>query len=85
MEDPGVLRGFDWEGADDVTALTEEDLRDLLEALLEEERTVSYRREVLRGRIELIRAELVGRGGAPLSPEDLASVLLGDPLDRGHR
>ncbi len=85
MEDPGVLRGFDWEGADDVTALTEEDLRELLEALLEEERAVSYRREVLRGRIDLIRAELVGRGGAPLSPEDLASVLLGDPLDEGHR
>ncbi|MBA2533449.1 MAG: hypothetical protein H0V21_00395 [Rubrobacter sp.] len=85
MEDPGVLRGFDWEGADDVTALTEKDLRELLEVLLEEERAVSYRREVLGGRIDLMLAELVGRGGAPLSPEDLASVLLGDPLDEGHR
>lgn len=83
MEDPGVLRGFDWEGADDITALSEEDLRGRLEALLEEERAVSYRREVLRGRIDLIRAKLVGR--AALSPEDLARALLGDSPGRGNR
>ncbi|MBA2713406.1 MAG: hypothetical protein H0U55_07630 [Rubrobacteraceae bacterium] len=85
MEDPGVLRGFDWDGADDITALSEEDLRGRLEALQEEESAVSYRREVLRGRIDLIRAELVGRGGATLSPEDLARVLLGDPPGEGTR
>jgi len=89
MKDLRELRGFDWEGADDITALSEEDLRGRLDALLEEERAVSYRREVLRGRIDLIRAELAGLGGAALprelSPEDLASVLLGDPLDEDHR
>jgi hypothetical protein len=78
MEDRGELRGFDWEGADDITALSDEDLRGLLGALIEEERAASCRLELLRGRIGLIRAERVGRGVAALSPEDLARVLLDD-------
>ena len=78
MEDSGVLRGFDWEEAEDITALSEGDLREILEALREEERTVSYRRRILQGRIDLIRAELAGRGVAALAPEDLARVLLGE-------
>jgi hypothetical protein len=78
MEDRGEPRRFDWEGADDITALSDEDLRGLLGALIEEERAASYRLELLRGRIGLIRAERVGRGVAALSPEDLARVLLGD-------
>ena len=45
--------------------------------MAEEERAVSYRRRVLQGRIELIRAGLVHRGGVALSPEELARVLLG--------
>ena len=69
--------GFDWEGAEDLTALTGEELRGRLEELIEEERSISYRRTVLQGRIDLIRAELVGRGEAALSPEALARVLLG--------
>src|SRR5215210_8268766 len=40
MEDPRELGGFDWEGADDITALSEEDLRGRLEALTKEERAV---------------------------------------------
>jgi hypothetical protein len=84
MEDSGALRGFDWEEAEDITVLSEEDLRELLRALTEEEKAVSYRRRILQGRIDLIRAELVGRGVAALAPEDLARVLLGDlPEDRG--
>ena len=84
MEDSGALRGFDWEEAEDITMLSEEDLRVLLRALTEEEKAVSYRRRILQGRIDLIRAELVGRGVAALAPEDLARVLLGDlPEDRG--
>jgi hypothetical protein len=39
---------------------------------------VSYRRRVLQGRIDLMRAELLDRGVAALSPEDLARVLLGE-------
>ena len=83
MEDSGVLRGFDWEEAEDITVLSEDELRERLQALSREEWAVSYRRRVLQGRIDLIRAELAGRGRSPavptLAPEDLARVLLGNP------
>ncbi len=73
----GEEQRYDWEGEPDLTDLSEEALRRSLKALSDEEREVSYRRRVLQGRIDLIRAELVRRGGVALSPEDLASVLLG--------
>ena len=81
MEDSGVLRGYDWEEAEDITVLSGDELRERLQALIGEERAVSYRRRVLQGRIDLIRAELAGRGQGlpPLAPEDLAGVLLGNP------
>jgi hypothetical protein len=76
MSDRGELRGgFDWEGAEDITALSEAELR---EGLVEEERAVSYRRRILHGRIDLIRAELVRRGATTRSAEELVRVLLGD-------
>ena len=80
MGDRGVQAGggFDWEEAEDLTALSEEELRGRLEGLVEEERSISYRRRVLQGRIDLIRAMLVGRGAAALGPEALARVLLGE-------
>ena len=80
MEDSGVLRGFEWEEAEDITALSKEALRERLRDLTQEEKAVSYRRRMLQGRIDLIRAELVGRGVAALAPEDLARVLLGESL-----
>ena len=76
MSEHQIAGGFDWEGAEDFTALCEEELKGRLGVLVEEERAVSYRLEVLRGRIGLIRAELVGRGAAALSPEELVRVLL---------
>ena len=89
MGDRGVPRGggFDWEGAEDLTALTEDELRGRLEELVEEERSISYRRRVLQGRIDLIRAELVGRGAAALEPETMARVMLGRSpgKERGRR
>ena len=80
MDDVGVPRGgdFDWEGAEDLTSVPERDLRERLEALGEEERALAYRRHVLQGRMDLMRAELVRRGSAALPPEELARVLLGD-------
>ncbi len=66
------------EGLPDLTSAPEEELRSLLRGLVEEERRVSYRRRILQGRIDLIRAELVRRGDAVLSPEELAKVLMGD-------
>src|SRR5919202_4850267 len=81
MDELGLDGGFDWEDAEDITALSEEDLRGALKALCDEERRVSYRRRVLKGRLDLIRAELLGRGSLVPSPEELARVLLGDTPD----
>lgn len=69
--------GPDWEGALDLTTPSEDELRENLEEIVEEERAVSYRRRVLHGKIDLIRAELARRGGLSLSPEELARVLMG--------
>ena len=71
---------FDREGAEDLTALSEGELRARLEAL-EEERAVSYRRGILRGSMDVIRAELVCRDAVALSPEELARVLLREPVE----
>ena len=76
MSDRG--ENFDWEGAEDITALSEAELRERLEGRVEEERGVSYRRRVLHGRIDLIRAELVRRGAITRSSEELVRVLMGD-------
>ena len=70
--------GFDWDSAEDLTGLPEPELRGLLARVVEEERLAAYRRDVLRGRANLIRAELAGRGVAGLSSEELARVLLGE-------
>jgi hypothetical protein len=43
-----------------------------------EERTVSYRRGILRGRMDVIRAGLVRSGAVALAPEELVHVLLGE-------
>jgi hypothetical protein len=72
------MRDLDWEEAPDLTGISEDELRRWLELLSEEEREISYRRRVLQGRIDLIRAEIVRRGGVALSPEELARVLLGN-------
>jgi hypothetical protein len=76
MSDRGET--FDWEGAEDITALSDAELKERLEGLVEEERAVRYRRRVLHGRIDLIRAELVRRGATTRSPEELVRVLMGD-------
>ena len=72
---------FDWEAAEDITALSEGELRARLEELTQEERAVSYRRGILQGRIEVIRAQLVRRGAVALCPEELVRAL----LDEGGR
>ena len=78
MSDRGETGGFNWEGAEDITALSEDELRERLETLVEEERAVSYRRRILHGRIDLIRAELVQRGAIVHSPEELVRALMGE-------
>jgi anti-sigma-K factor RsiG len=73
----GETGGFYWEGAEDLTSLSEE-LKERLASPWWRSRTASYRRQVLLGRIDLMRAELVRRGSAALSPEKLVFMLMGE-------
>jgi hypothetical protein len=66
------------EALPDLTTLSDVDLRDLIRRLLEEERDISYRRRILHGKIDILRAELVTRlhsqverGESPLAEVDL--------------
>ncbi|MGH3086940.1 MAG: hypothetical protein ACRDSJ_06425 [Rubrobacteraceae bacterium] len=78
FEEGAGVEGFGWDESEDLTDLSVEELRRHLEDFVERERKVSYQRRVLQGRIDLIRAELVRRGGVSLSPEELARVLMGE-------
>ncbi len=66
------------EALPDLTTLKDDDLRDLIRRLVEEENEVSYRRRLLHGKIDILRAELVarlqkqvGEGKSALSDVDL--------------
>ena len=45
----------------DLGSLEDKELKGLIEKLTEEEQEVSYRRRVLHGKIDILRAELVNR------------------------
>jgi hypothetical protein len=45
----------------DVSSMSDDELKELIDSLTEEEREVSYRRRLLHGKIDLMRAELVNR------------------------
>jgi hypothetical protein len=45
----------------DLAALTDDDLKRLIDELTKEELEVSYRRRILHGKIDLLRAELQAR------------------------
>jgi hypothetical protein len=45
----------------DLGALTNQELKALIQELTEEEQDVSYRRRILHGKIDILRAELVNR------------------------
>jgi len=71
----------------DVGSMSNQELKDLIAELTEEERQVSYRRRLLHGRIDILRAELVNRlrarrdaGDALITGDDvqgLTDILLG--------
>ena len=71
----------------DIGSMDDQELKDLIAELTEEERHVSYRRRVLHGKIDILRAELVNRlkvkreeGDAALTGADvqqLTDILLG--------
>jgi len=45
----------------DLGALSDQELKDLIQQLTEEEQEVSYQRRILHGKIDILRAELVVR------------------------
>jgi hypothetical protein len=45
----------------DLGSLTDSELKELIDQLTEEEQKVSYRRRILHGKIDILRAELVNR------------------------
>ena len=71
----------------DIGAMDDSELKETIQRLTDEEREVSYRRRVLHGQIDILRAELVNRlkskregGQHPLSGADvqqLTDILLG--------
>jgi hypothetical protein len=45
----------------DLGSLTDQELKDLIQSLTEEEIDISYKRRILHGKIDILRAELVNR------------------------
>ena len=63
----------------DLGALSDDDLKSLIEELEQEENEVSYRRRLLQGRIDILRAErtarLKGKGVTDVDVEKLTDIL----------
>ena len=49
------------EALPDLASMSDDELKRLIEQLEQEEREVSYRRRLLHGKIDILRAELVAR------------------------
>jgi hypothetical protein len=65
----------------DLGSLSDEELRDLIDKLTEEENEISFKRRVLHGKIDILRAELVTRlrhkhesGDSLISGDDVAQL-----------
>jgi len=53
---PGQMETFP-----DLGSLSDEELKQLIKQLTDEEREISYQRRILHGKIDILRAELVNR------------------------
>ncbi|HKG64510.1 MAG TPA: hypothetical protein VKB28_10635, partial [Solirubrobacteraceae bacterium] len=61
---PNITTGEDTTTMDtfpDLGSLSDQELKDLIQQLTDEEQEVSYRRRILHGKIDILRAELVNR------------------------
>jgi hypothetical protein len=65
----------------DLGSLSDVELKELIDKLTEEENEISYRRRVLHGKIDILRAELVNRlrqkresGDTLISGDDVAQL-----------
>jgi hypothetical protein len=70
------------EALPDLDSLSDQELRDLIHRLMEDERKVSYERRILHGKIDILRAELqsrlkqdVGEGKSPLHDVDVDKLV----------
>ena len=63
----------------DLATLSDDDLKQLIEELEQEENDVSFRRRLLQGRIDILRAErtarLKGKGVSDVDVERLTDIL----------
>ena len=57
----GMLAPMDMDTFPDLGSLTDAELKNLIQELTDEEQEVSYRRRILHGKIDILRAELVNR------------------------
>ena len=69
------------EALPDLASLSDDELRQLIKGLVQEENEVSYRRRLLHGKIDILRAELVARlqrhvqeGQSPLEDVDVEKL-----------
>ena len=65
----------------DLGSLSDEELKELIDKLTTEENEISYKRRVLHGKIDILRAELVNRlrqkresGDSLISGDDVAQL-----------
>ena len=67
------------ESLPDLATLSDDDLKKLIDELTEEENEVSFRRRLLQGRIDILRAErtarLKGKGVSDVDVEQLTDIL----------
>ena len=56
-----MLAGMSMDTFPDLGSLGDQELKDLIQQLTDEEQEVSYRRRILHGKIDILRAELVNR------------------------
>ncbi|MGH2975245.1 MAG: hypothetical protein ACRDLL_10320 [Solirubrobacterales bacterium] len=64
----------------DLGSLSDEELKELIDKLTEEENEISYKRRVLHGKIDILRAELVNR--LRHKREQGESLFSGDDVDQ---
>jgi len=65
----------------DIGAMSDEELKEMIDQLTAEEQQVSYNRRMLHGKIDILRAELVNRlrqkreqGGSLISGDDVSRL-----------
>jgi hypothetical protein len=64
----------------DVSSMSNQELKELIGQLTDEEREVSYQRRLLHGKIDILRAELVNRLKAKRESGD--SLITGDDVQQ---